>query len=57
MHFHRDVLAICDCFPRSVLQSGGRYLHRHAAAGLYLRPGRPAAVPLRVGATAVLLEN
>jgi 2-aminobenzoate-CoA ligase len=22
MHFHRDVLAICDCFPRSVLQSG-----------------------------------
>ena len=21
MHFHRDVLAICDCFPRSILQS------------------------------------
>ncbi len=20
MHFHRDVMAICDCFPRSTLQ-------------------------------------
>ena len=20
MHFHRDVLAICDCFPRSILR-------------------------------------
>ena len=24
MHFHRDVIAMCDCFPRSCLQAGAR---------------------------------
>ena len=43
MHFHRDVIAMCDCFPRSCLQAGeGRHLLRHAAARLHLRPGRHA---------------
>lgn len=58
MHFHRDMLAICDCFPRSVLQS--------AADDVFI--GTPPLAftfglgglllfPLRIGATAVLLEK
>ena len=44
MHFHRDVMAMCDAFPRSCLLLGeGRHLLRHAAARLHLRPGRHAA--------------
>ena len=45
MHFHRDVIAACDCWPRHVLRArAGRRLHRHAAARVHVRPGRPAAV-------------
>ncbi|MBI3286051.1 MAG: AMP-binding protein [Burkholderiales bacterium] len=58
MHFHRDVLAICDCFPRSVLQSGADDIFigtpplafTFGLGGLLL-------FPLRVGASAVLLEK
>ena len=43
MHFHRDVLAICDCFPRSTLAADAR--RRRSAArpplGVHLRAGRP----------------
>ena len=41
MHFHRDVLAICDtfCAPRAAARAG-RPLHRLAAARLHLRPRR-----------------
>ena len=46
MHFHRDVLAICDCFGRHVLRARARRrLLRHAAARLHLRARRPVAVP------------
>ena len=46
VHFHRDVLAICDGFARSVVKPEARgHLHRHAAAGLHVWPGRIAAVP------------
>ncbi len=58
MHFHRDVLAICDCFPRSILQSQATDVFigtpplafTFGLGGLLL-------FPLRIGATAVLLEK
>nr|WP_315252913.1 AMP-binding protein [uncultured Duganella sp.] len=58
MHFHRDVLVICDCFPRSVLQTQRSDIFigtpplafTFGLGGLLL-------FPLRVGATAVLLEK
>jgi len=58
MHFHRDVLAICDCFPRSTLRSGATDVFigtpplafTFGLGGLLL-------FPLRVGAAAVLLDR
>jgi 2-aminobenzoate-CoA ligase len=58
MHFHRDVMVICDCFPRSVLQTAPTDVFigtpplafTFGLGGLLL-------FPLRVGATAVLLEK
>ncbi len=58
IHFHRDVLAICDCFPRHILKS--------EVADLFI--GTPPLAftfglgglllfPLRVGAASVLLEK
>ena len=45
MHFHRDVLAACDCWPRPTLRATRRRrLHRQPAAGVHVRAGRPAAV-------------
>ena len=58
MHFHRDILAICDCFPRHVLHSHPDDIFigtpplafTFGLGGLLL-------FPLRVGAAAVLLEK
>ena len=58
MHFHRDVLAICDCFPRSTLKSRPDDIFigtpplafTFGLGGLLL-------FPLRVGAATVLLEK
>ena len=58
MHFHRDVLAICDCFPRSILRSREDDIFigtpplafTFGLGGLLL-------FPLRVGASTVLLEK
>lgn len=58
MHFHRDILAICDCFPRSTLHSHENDIFigvpplafTFGLGGLLL-------FPLRVGATTVLLEK
>ncbi|MDC8757588.1 AMP-binding protein [Janthinobacterium fluminis] len=58
MHFHRDVLAICDCFPRSTLESQADDVFigtpplafTFGLGGLLL-------FPLRVGAATVLLEK
>jgi 2-aminobenzoate-CoA ligase len=58
MHFHRDVLAICDAFPRSTLQSRPSDIFigtpplafTFGLGGLLL-------FPLRVGAATVLLEK
>ena len=45
MHFHRDVLAICDAFPpSSFAPTKRRRLHRHAAARVHVRARRTAAL-------------
>jgi 2-aminobenzoate-CoA ligase len=58
MHFHRDVLAICDCFPRSVLQSrpDDVFIGTPPLAFTFGLGGL-LLFPLRVGGTAVLLEK
>jgi 2-aminobenzoate-CoA ligase len=58
VHFHRDVLAICDCFPRYVLQPNADdvfigsppFAFTFGLGGLVL-------FPMRFGASAVLLEQ
>jgi 2-aminobenzoate-CoA ligase len=58
LHFHRDVLAICDCFPRSMLDARAEDVFigtpplafTFGLGGLLL-------FPLRVGACGVLLEK
>ena len=58
MHFHRDVMAICDCFPRSCLQPRPEDIFcgtpplafTFGLGGLLL-------FPMRFGASAVLLEK
>ena len=58
MHFHRDVLAICDCFPRHTLRSRPDDIFigtpplafTFGLGGLLL-------FPMRVGAAGVLLEK
>lgn len=58
MHFHRDMLAICDCFPRHVLDS------RQIDVFIGTPPlaftfglGGLLLFPLRVGAAGVLIER
>lgn len=58
MHFHRDVLAVCDCFPRHTLESRADDVFigtpplafTFGLGGLLL-------FPLRVGGAGVLLER
>jgi 2-aminobenzoate-CoA ligase len=58
VHFHRDVLAICDCFPRYVLRASPDdvfigsppFAFTFGLGGLVL-------FPMRIGASAVLLEQ
>ena len=58
MHFHRDVMAICDCFPRSCLHVGADDIFcgtpplafTFGLGGLLL-------FPLRFGASTLLLEK
>ncbi|HTO45163.1 MAG TPA: AMP-binding protein [Burkholderiales bacterium] len=58
MHFHRDVMAICDCFPRSCLHPGADDIFcgtpplafTFGLGGLLL-------FPLRFGASTLLLEK
>ncbi|HYD82148.1 MAG TPA: AMP-binding protein [Paucimonas sp.] len=58
MHFHRDVLAICDCFPRSTLASrpDDVFIGTPPLAFTFGLGGL-LLFPLRVGACAVLLEK
>ncbi len=57
MHFHRDVIAVCDCFPRYILQPDQNdifagsppFSFTYGLGGLVL-------FPMRFGASSVLLE-
>ena len=58
MHFHRDVLAICDCFPKYVLRADAQdvfcgsppFAFTYGLGGIVL-------FPMRIGASALLLEQ
>lgn len=58
MHFHRDVIAMCDCFPRSTLQ-----VHRDdifcgtPPIAFTFGLGGLLCFPLRFGASTVLVEK
>jgi 2-aminobenzoate-CoA ligase len=57
MHFHRDVMAICDCFPRSTLQPGADHVFIGSPPiGFTFGLGGVVTFPMRFGASAVLLE-
>ena len=58
LHFHRDVLAICDCFPRSTLQShAGDIFIGTSPLAFTFGLGGLLLFPMRVGAATVLLEK
>ncbi len=57
VHFHRDVMAICDCFPRSVLKPRSSDLFIGSPPiGFTFGLGGLVAFPMRAGAASVLLE-
>ncbi|MET0855356.1 MAG: AMP-binding protein, partial [Telluria sp.] len=58
MHFHRDIMAICDCFPRSMLkaQASDVFIGTPPLAFTFGLGGL-LLFPLRFGAAAVLLEK
>ncbi|MAA97510.1 MAG: 2-aminobenzoate-CoA ligase [Stappia sp.] len=58
MHFHRDMLAICDCYAREVLrpQESDVFMGSPPLAFTFGLGGL-VLFPFRVGATAVLLER
>ena len=58
MHFHRDVLAICDCFPRSMLATtpADVFIGTPPLAFTFGLGGL-LLFPLRYGASTVLLEK
>ncbi|MDP1859906.1 MAG: AMP-binding protein [Gemmatimonadaceae bacterium] len=58
MHVHRDVMAICDCFPRYVLHpSSDDVFIGSPPLAFTFGLGGIVLFPLRFGATAVLLEQ
>jgi 2-aminobenzoate-CoA ligase len=57
MHFHRDVMAICDCFPRSTLKpTPDDVFIGSPPIGFTFGLGGVVTFPMRFGASAVLLE-
>jgi 2-aminobenzoate-CoA ligase len=58
LHFHRDVVAMCDCFPRSILKA-----HKDDVfvgtppIAFTFGLGGLLCFPMRVGASAVLVEK
>jgi len=58
MHFHRDILAACDCFPKSTLRANAddRFIGSPPLAFTFGLGGQ-LLFPLRVGASTVLLER
>src|SRR5690606_22969499 len=57
MHFHRDVMAICHCFPRSTLRPvADDVFIGSPPIGFTFGLGGVVTFPMCVGASAVLLE-
>jgi 2-aminobenzoate-CoA ligase len=58
MHFHRDILAICDLFPRSCLRAGPDDVFCGSPPLAFtFGLGGILLFPLRIGASSLLLEN
>ncbi len=58
MHFHRDVMAICDAFPKSVLKpTADDVFIGSPPLAFTFGLGGLATFPMRVGASSVLLER
>jgi 2-aminobenzoate-CoA ligase len=58
MHFHRDVLAICDLFPRSTLRAGSDDLFCGSPPLAFtFGLGGLLLFPMRIGASTLLLEQ
>jgi 2-aminobenzoate-CoA ligase len=58
VHFHRDVLAICDCFPRHVLRPDADDVFIGSPPFAFtFGLGGIVLFPMRFGASAVLLEQ
>jgi 2-aminobenzoate-CoA ligase len=58
MHFHRDVLAICDCFPPYVLKASPDDLFCGSPPFAFTYGlGGIVLFPMRIGAAALLLEQ
>ena len=58
VHFHRDVLAICDCYPAEVLRSGVEDVFAGSAPlGFTYGLGSLLLFPMRRGSSTVLLEQ
>jgi 2-aminobenzoate-CoA ligase len=58
MHFHRDVLAVCDCFPPHVLKAGSDDVFCGSPPLAFtFGLGGILLFPLRIGAASLLLEN
>jgi 2-aminobenzoate-CoA ligase len=58
MHFHRDVMAICDCWPKSILRAGPDDVFVGSPPLAFtFGLGGLLLFPLHIGASTVLLEN
>ncbi|MCB0354582.1 MAG: benzoate-CoA ligase family protein [Bdellovibrionales bacterium] len=58
MHFHRDVMAICDCFPKYVLQPNERDIFAGTPPfGFTFGLGALLLFPMRVGASIALVPK
>jgi 2-aminobenzoate-CoA ligase len=57
MHFHRDILAITDCFPRALRVTPDDVFAGSAPFAFTFGLGAMLLFPLRYGASAVLLEQ
>lgn len=57
MHFHRDVMAVCDCFPRSIMQvQADDIFVGSPPIAFTFGLGGEVLFPMRFGAASVLLE-
>jgi 2-aminobenzoate-CoA ligase len=58
LHFHRDVVAMCDCFPRSILKAGKDDVFVGTPPIAFtFGLGGMLCFPMRVGASSVLVEK